>query len=465
MQQSAFILILIASLFGQDGDGDFSLGEISFMIKDVHIGGAVQDRGRRSELNNGIGALDIGLLKYSFSNIEISGDVNAYNERAKVKYKFSGPEFEMSNFKMEVSFDAPNIWLLLKEEMANEHTNYGKSAYASEARSVIGNIDNASKMYFQTYGEWPSDIEELERSGQLEVNRSTKMKWSFTLSLSDYGGQITAESTEEMKGGPGRLVVFDRAQGRYLGYGSVGEIEDYGNRERKIVKNNLKFTIGKVSQYFGASGSVDLNERNQVADFQLQKAGFSVAKVNANFTVDRSSKTTFSIADFKTEAKNIAFEFDTYDEIPMVEKAAFEISLKNLEINVPREVHQEPQFKEITDYLNINSGKFRIREINLTINFNRGKDLKIKATADTQFGKAVVDGSFSIRQPIRYDSDFTIDNFTVEISNLSRPIVEFIDVWEEGTGNKLPRKGKSIYLEMYGDIDNPQIKGLEDLNF
>ena len=108
-----------------------------------------------------------------------------------------------------------------------------------------------------------------------------------------------------MKGGPGRLVVFDRAQGRYLGYGSVGEIEDYGNRERKIVKNNLKFTIGKVSQYFGASGSVDLNERNQVADFQLQKAGFSVAKVNANFTVDRSSKTTFSIADFKTEAKNI----------------------------------------------------------------------------------------------------------------------------------------------------------------
>ena len=362
MQQLAFILILIASLFGQDGDGDFSLGEISFMIKDVHIGGAVQDRGRQSELNNGIGALDIGLLKYSFSNIEISGDVNAYNERAKVKYKFSGPEFEMSNFKMEVSFDAPNIWLLLKEEMANEHTNYG-------------------------------------------------------------------------------------------------------NRERKIVKNNLKFTIGKVSQYFGASGSVDLNERNQVADFQLQKAGFSVAKVNANFTVDRSSKTTFSIADFKTEAKNIAFEFDTYDEIPMVEKAAFEISLKNLEINVPREVHQEPQFKEITDYLNINSGKFRIREINLTINFNRGKDLKIKATADTQFGKAVVDGSFSIRQPIRYDSDFTIDNFTVEISNLSRPIVEFIDVWEEGTGNKLPRKGKSIYLEMYGDIDNPQIKGLEDLNF
>ena len=102
-------LLLIVSLFGQDVDGNFSLGEISFMIKDIHIGGAVQDRGRRSELNNGSGALDIGLLKYSFSNIEVSGDVNANNERAKIKYKFSGPEFEMSNFKMDVSFDAPKI--------------------------------------------------------------------------------------------------------------------------------------------------------------------------------------------------------------------------------------------------------------------------------------------------------------------------------------------------------------------
>ena len=187
MSKIPCILLLIASLFGQDGDGDFSLGEISFMIKDIHIGGAVQDRGRRSELNNGSGALDIGLLKYSFSNIEVSGEFNEYNERAKVKYKFSGPEFEMSNFKMEVSFDAPNIWLMLKEEMGN-----------------------------------------------------------------------------------------------------YGQYDDY--RKPKLVKNKVSIVIGKVKQYFGASGSVDLNARNQVVDFQLQKAGFSVSKVNANFTVDRSSK-------------------------------------------------------------------------------------------------------------------------------------------------------------------------------
>ena len=73
----------------------------------------------------------------------------------------------------------------------------------------------------------------------------------------------------------------------------------------------------------------------------------------------------------------------------------------------------------LADYLNINSGKFRIRQIDLNLSFNRGRDLKLKGSVDTQFGKAVIDGSFSIRQPVRYDSDLTIDKFTIVISNLT----------------------------------------------
>jgi len=116
------------------------------------------------------------------------------------------------------SLDDLNIKGMDLEKLMSPY--YRSSAYASEARSVIGNIENASKMYYQTYGEWPSDVEELERRGQLEVDRSTKLKWSFTLSLSDDGGHIVAESTEEMKGGPGKIVLYDRSRGRYIGYGS-----------------------------------------------------------------------------------------------------------------------------------------------------------------------------------------------------------------------------------------------------
>ena len=452
MNKLIAFLILFSTLFGQDADGEFSLGELSFLIKNIHFEGNVKDQGRNTEFNNGIGSLDIGLIKYGFSDIELSGDLNAYNKRAKVKYKFTGPEFEMSNFKMDVSFDAPNIW----EELIHARLEYVKGAYASEAKSVIGNIENAAKMYYHWYGEWPSDVEELERNGQLEVDRSTRMKWSFALSLSDDGGQISAESTEEMKGGPGKMVVYDRARGVYTGYGSYDRY-----RETRSVKNNVKISVGKINQYFGASGSVDLNNRNQVMDFKLNKAGYSISGVTASFIVNRSSKSTFNISDFKTEAKNIDIEFDSYNEIPTLEKASFEISLKNLEVNFPKDVQNDPEFKEIADYLNINSGKFKIRQIDLDLTFNRGRDLKLKGTVDTQFGKAVINGEFSIRQPVRYDSDLTIDKFTIEISNLSQPINKFLEVWEEGTGNTLPRKGKSIYLEISGDLNHPQVKGLD----
>ena len=100
------------------------------------------------------------------------------------------------------------------------YLNYVKSSYASEARTVMSNINNASKMYYQTRGEWPTEIDELERSGQLDVSRSTKLKWTFDIQLSDQGGRITATSTEEMSGGAGHQVVYDGDNGKFGGYGS-----------------------------------------------------------------------------------------------------------------------------------------------------------------------------------------------------------------------------------------------------
>ena len=101
------------------------------------------------------------------------------------------------------------------------YLDYVQSSYASEARTVMSNVHNAAKMYYQTYGEWPTDVEELENSGQLEVDRSTKRKWVFELQLSDQGGRIIATSTGDMDGGEGRVVEFDRESGDYRGYGTA----------------------------------------------------------------------------------------------------------------------------------------------------------------------------------------------------------------------------------------------------
>jgi len=100
------------------------------------------------------------------------------------------------------------------------YLDYVNSSYASEARTVMSNINNASKMFFQTKGQWPGEVEELERAGQLDLSRSTKLKWSFRIELNDEGGRITATSTEEMSGGAGHEVVYDADNGKFTGYGS-----------------------------------------------------------------------------------------------------------------------------------------------------------------------------------------------------------------------------------------------------
>ena len=100
------------------------------------------------------------------------------------------------------------------------YLDYVKSSYASEARTVMSNINNAAKMFFQTKGQWPGEVEELERAGQLDLSRSTKLKWSFRIELNDEGGRITATSTEEMSGGAGHEVVYDADNGKFTGYGS-----------------------------------------------------------------------------------------------------------------------------------------------------------------------------------------------------------------------------------------------------
>ena len=72
----------------------------------------------------------------------------------------------------------------------------------------------------RTKGEWPGDVEQLERAGQLDLDRSTKLKWTFELQLPD---RLSATSTEEMQGGAGKVVSFDALTGKFTGYGSPEE--------------------------------------------------------------------------------------------------------------------------------------------------------------------------------------------------------------------------------------------------
>ena len=348
--------LCIGFIFSQSFDGEVSFGDISFQIKNFHIGGDFINTA--SEFNKFNGSFDIGLLRYGFSDIILSGDGSSYNERGRLKYNFSGPEFDLENLKINLSFNAPNVW----------------------------------------------------------------------------------EATQ--------LIKPD------------------SSKELKLVKNEIEFSVGIIKQYFGASGSIDLNERNQMVEFELDKAGYLINNLNANLIIDSNNRSMFNILKFKTEANNISFEFNTDNKIPELEKAAFQVLLQNLEIKIPNEVYENPKFKEVADYLNITSGRFRIRQIDLDLSYLNGRKSYLKGIIDTQFGKVNIDCFFFLEQG-KDEPDIRFETFQLELSNLSRPIYNYINLWEKENNITFTRKGATISIDLINFIGQNDLNNLQnfDLSF
>ena len=96
-----------------------------------------------------------------------------------------------------------------------------ESDYASEARITISNIHNASKMYYVKNGEWPFDVDELEKEGQIDISELTKSIWTFELlQQSQYGITINAISSEKMAEGSDKRITYYTELGMFYGYGS-----------------------------------------------------------------------------------------------------------------------------------------------------------------------------------------------------------------------------------------------------
>ena len=106
---------------------------------------------------------------------------------------------------------------------------YVERGYASDAKVQMKNILENSKLYYSENDEFPEDVKLMNEEGYANVPEATLRKWQFTIELSyessqGITGTITAESLDEMKGGAGKILMYDVQQGKFLGYGTNEEI-------------------------------------------------------------------------------------------------------------------------------------------------------------------------------------------------------------------------------------------------
>ena len=106
---------------------------------------------------------------------------------------------------------------------------YVERGYASDAKVQMKNILENAKLYYSENDEFPEDVQIMNDEGYVNVPQSTLRKLQFTIELSyessqGISGSVTAESLDEMKGGAGKILIYDVQLGKFQGYGTNEEV-------------------------------------------------------------------------------------------------------------------------------------------------------------------------------------------------------------------------------------------------
>ncbi|NQU06168.1 MAG: hypothetical protein HQ568_08760 [Calditrichaeota bacterium] len=96
----------------------------------------------------------------------------------------------------------------------------------TDAMQTIGATFNAVRFYKNDNNKFPVSFEELEEQEYLCADSTTKCMWDFSLILEEQNlTLIKAVSTEQMKGGAGKVVLYDVNTNNFTGYGLPDKAE------------------------------------------------------------------------------------------------------------------------------------------------------------------------------------------------------------------------------------------------
>ena len=136
-----------------------------------------------------------------FIVISCSGD--------KYDYIKEGQRFNKNTGKVE--YKVNDKWVLEEDYKKNQLSN---DAIIEEVKKVLHNITMASKMYSQVKNVITFDVNLLEESGYLGIDKNIKGMWKFSSDAK--GTLISAVSTDLFSGGDGVTIFYNSKNGEYL---------------------------------------------------------------------------------------------------------------------------------------------------------------------------------------------------------------------------------------------------------
>tara|TARA_B110000116_G_C16494716_1_gene428539 strand:- start:139 stop:579 length:441 start_codon:yes stop_codon:yes gene_type:complete len=95
------------------------------------------------------------------------------------------------------------------------YSGYNDKDYATEGIIFLEEVASASEMYEAIHRGQQTTLDQLEAGAFIYISDALKRKWKVEIS----GDMFIITSTDEMDGGSGKEIRYDRNTGKYSGYG------------------------------------------------------------------------------------------------------------------------------------------------------------------------------------------------------------------------------------------------------
>ena len=147
------------------------------------------------------------------------------------------------------------------------------------------------------------------------------------------------------------------------------------------------------------------------------------------------------------------------DSIPQIHQGQGRFILRNLDVNIPTSLSEDPEFAIILEKLGIWNGFFRIRLVDIGLKIINERMGEIKVRFQSPFINIFLDGDISF-YPTADNTALLFQQTVLRINPVSLGIRTLIRNWEKDKNLTLPRKNGAIVLNINGPVSRPKVDGL-----
>ena len=430
-------LIIITGLYAQQaGTGHGSLDAAGIFFNNLSFDW--------SELNRDMQVSGkLKTLQFGFKHIDLTYRQGAAEQTLNMV--FQGPEVTFAGMEILVNSNSPN-WI------AASKIRYQRQRQQPAVKGITL-LAAAVDSFARSQGRQPESYDELVMKNYIQLHQYPfdQKKWNFIV-LSPH--KIVATLPSNLPTRSDQKIIYNMNTGQYYG--------DYQPpAPADSIPWKITFSIKEIAQTFATEAKFAYLEEQTSFDFFQKRGKFNITGISLE-AVPRyniNDLAQFRLSNVGLETRNLAFSGTMTDTIPRLHQGQGRFTLRNLEVNIPTTLSEDPEFAVLLERLGIWNGVFRVRLIDLDLKLIHERMGEIKFRFQAPFINISLDGDLSFHQTAG-NTAVSFQQTVLRINPISLGVRTLIHDWEKKHDLSLPRKSGAIVLKINGPITKPRVEGL-----